>query len=250
MRMIISARTNSGSIMNIVGDFSNKESALNIAARFSKDLIDNTELRLTNKSEIVELEKWAKTKQMKTMPGGRIYSVWYVINNTPNYERLNSSGVKSVYNSIKLKYGINMDFFALIYDENQYVSTRHKKKSAVAVSKNKVGNKKEVDDIILKASNKMKTFPVLGEYAQDIALLFGIIRDYINGSYRQVPVGTIVGALACVIYFVSPIDVIPDFLPVVGQLDDVGVIIWAVKSLHDDLQEYKKWLEEDEGVEL
>ena len=63
MRMIISARTNSGSIMNIVGDFSNKESALNIAARFSKDLIDNTELRLTNKSEIVELEKWAKTKQ-------------------------------------------------------------------------------------------------------------------------------------------------------------------------------------------
>ena len=250
MRMIISVRLSNGTIMNVVGNFQNKDSALAMARQYSQDLFSNKELHITNKDEIVEIEKWAQDKQIKAQAGGRKYTVGYVINGNPGLEQINGSGVKSVYNSIKLRYGLNYEFFALIYEENQVISAKYKKKSAIAASKSKLRNKKEVDDIILKASNKMKTFPVLGEYAQDIALLLGIIRDYINGSYREIPVGTIVGALACVIYFVSPIDVVPDFLPVVGQLDDVGVIIWAVKLLHDDIQDYRKWLDEDEGVEI
>ena len=60
------------------------------------------------------------------------------------------------------------------------------------------------------------------------------------------PVGSIIAALAALIYFVSPIDAIPDFIPVVGYLDDVTVIAVALQFIHSDLEEYRKWKEAQE----
>ncbi len=34
------------------------------------------------------------------------------------------------------------------------------------------------------------------------------------------------------VYVISPIDLIPDFIPVLGQLDDIGVLVFAGKTIH------------------
>jgi uncharacterized membrane protein YkvA (DUF1232 family) len=44
-----------------------------------------------------------------------------------------------------------------------------------------------------------------------------------------------------IIYFVNPFDLIPDFIPVIGYLDDVAVIALAVASIHNDLDDFRAW---------
>jgi len=34
-------------------------------------------------------------------------------------------------------------------------------------------------------------------------------------------------AVFAMLYIISPLDLIPDFIPVIGWLDDLGVLVWA-----------------------
>ena len=50
----------------------------------------------------------------------------------------------------------------------------------------------------------------------------------------------IAGTLA---YMVLPIDVIPDFIPVVGWIDDAFVLGLAMTTLKDEIKKFKKFME-------
>ena len=45
-------------------------------------------------------------------------------------------------------------------------------------------------------------------------------------------------AIGALLYVISPIDAIPDILPVIGLVDDVSVVALAVASLRSDLKKY------------
>jgi uncharacterized membrane protein YkvA (DUF1232 family) len=49
--------------------------------------------------------------------------------------------------------------------------------------------------------------------------------------------------VAALIYFVMPIDSMPDFIPFAGFLDDIGVIGWTIKFLSDEIKNYYITLE-------
>ena len=38
-------------------------------------------------------------------------------------------------------------------------------------------------------------------------------------------------ALLAILYVISPLDLIPDFIPVIGWLDDLGVLVWAARQV-------------------
>lgn len=78
---------------------------------------------------------------------------------------------------------------------------------------------------------------------EDLQLMFGIVMDWIKGDYRDVPIGSIVAIIAAVLYFVSPIDLIPDFIPVAGFLDDIFVVGLVINQVRADLYKYKAWKE-------
>lgn len=75
----------------------------------------------------------------------------------------------------------------------------------------------------------------------DLRTMLAMLGDYRTGRYRDVPWKSIAAIAGAVIYFVSPIDVIPDFIPFVGYLDDAYVITLAVSLVRDDLQAYREW---------
>jgi len=81
----------------------------------------------------------------------------------------------------------------------------------------------------------------LGKFVADLKLLFAIIKDYYNGDYRQVPFWTIAAIVTALLYVLSPIDAIPDFIPVVGYLDDAAVVTVCLKMIKQDLFNYKEW---------
>lgn len=81
----------------------------------------------------------------------------------------------------------------------------------------------------------------ISEVLNDLKLLLWLVKDYISGAYREIPYGSIIAAVAGILYFVTPLDFIPDFIPGVGYIDDVFIIGFVIKKIHTDLQKYKEW---------
>jgi uncharacterized membrane protein YkvA (DUF1232 family) len=71
--------------------------------------------------------------------------------------------------------------------------------------------------------------------------LFSLIRDYWKGDYREVPKLTIGLVLFAVAYIISPIDLIPDVMLGVGQLDDLAVLAIAMKMINTEINRYLEW---------
>ena len=81
----------------------------------------------------------------------------------------------------------------------------------------------------------------IAEVFNDLKLLLLLVKDYITGTYRDIPYGSIIAAVAGILYFLSPIDFIPDFIPGIGLIDDVFVIGMVLKQIHSDLLKYEAW---------
>jgi len=81
----------------------------------------------------------------------------------------------------------------------------------------------------------------LGRFISDLKLMFSVIQDYISGEYREIPWWSIAAIVAALLYVLSPIDLIPDFIPVIGYIDDALVVAACLAMVEQDLQNYKDW---------
>ena len=68
-----------------------------------------------------------------------------------------------------------------------------------------------------------------------------LLRAYSTGAYRDIPSPSLIRILGAVIYFISPIDVIPDGILVLGIVDDAFVVGLALKDVKDDLDTFMEW---------
>lgn len=97
-----------------------------------------------------------------------------------------------------------------------------------------LNKQKEIED-------KFKTGGPLGRYIEDLKLLFAIVKDYVNGSYREIPWYSIAAIVAALLYVLTPIDLIPDVIPVIGLVDDAFVVAACLSMIENDLHKYKEW---------
>lgn len=81
-----------------------------------------------------------------------------------------------------------------------------------------------------------------------LTALIRLTRAYFDRRYTDVPWQTIVLAIAALVYFVSPIDLIPDFIPAAGYLDDAAVVSFVVASIKADLDNFLEW-EDDQKMQ-
>jgi uncharacterized membrane protein YkvA (DUF1232 family) len=65
-------------------------------------------------------------------------------------------------------------------------------------------------------------------------------RTGVVSIVRSVP-KALVSVVAGLMYFLSPVDAIPDFIPVFGMLDDIAVLAWVMKVLDDELSAFRLW---------
>ena len=75
----------------------------------------------------------------------------------------------------------------------------------------------------------------------DVPALLRLVRAYARGRYRRVPWKTITMAAGALLYFVAPVDLVPDFILGTGLLDDAAVVAFVIRSIRGDLEDFVVW---------
>ena len=91
------------------------------------------------------------------------------------------------------------------------------------------------------AKNSIIRLGFLARLFQDLKLLIPLIKDYWKGTYRDVSVKSIVIFIVALAYIISPIDLIPDYIIGLGQIDDAVILGLSLYFLEKDLRKYKEW---------
>ena len=107
------------------------------------------------------------------------------------------------------------------------------------------GSEEEIQGKLLDKEDKLKDIfskiDKLKPFWEKVQLLFSMIKDYKNGLYREIPFKTIASLAGALIYVLSPVDLIPDFIPGVGFIDDAALLALVFKSISSDLEKYRIW---------
>ena len=96
-------------------------------------------------------------------------------------------------------------------------------------------------DAYKKASEKNDVGTLAHEAWETLQTMFRLIKASVSGEYKGVPTSTLAAAVAVLIYFISPIDLIPDFIPVLGLLDDVALVAWFSTTLKHEMDRFQEW---------
>jgi uncharacterized membrane protein YkvA (DUF1232 family) len=121
----------------------------------------------------------------------------------------------------------------------QSAAFRRATSDAEAYARNPERLQKLVEDAVGKI-NILPRGPFADTWPYLMAMI-RVIRDYQRGEYRDMAAPKLLIIIAAIIYFVSPFDVIPDWIPVLGHIDDAFVVSLALKSVRADLDTYMAW---------
>lgn len=81
------------------------------------------------------------------------------------------------------------------------------------------------------------------EFIEYVKLFFYMLKDFVTRKYTEVPSGTIIAIVGTLLYILNPIDIIPDFIPLAGYLDDASIIATCIKAIKVDIDKYKEFKE-------
>jgi len=95
-------------------------------------------------------------------------------------------------------------------------------------------SKEEVDD-------KINNSGLLQKYSELAKVMYGMLKDYRKGVYTKVPWFTIATIAFSFLYILNPLDIIPDFVPGLGYIDDLGVLTFGLRFIESDLHNYLDW---------
>lgn len=100
-----------------------------------------------------------------------------------------------------------------------------------------LNNQAKMEQFLKRLEKKLKTIPLAGNKLACVPVMASLVRSYVKKDYTDIPIGSIIAIVSALIYFVSPIDIVPDSILVIGYFDDVAVrfkLVYEVSrvSLH------------------
>ena len=107
---------------------------------------------------------------------------------------------------------------------------------------NLIGNPEKLRALLRRASEKAREKRGLLEGVwSDLMALLRLLRAWVTGEYKGVTWQTMLLVTTAILYFVMPLDVIPDFLAGWGFLDDAAVIGYVVRAIRGELERFYEW---------
>ena len=105
-------------------------------------------------------------------------------------------------------------------------------------------SREDIGDTIGKEKNAerlAKKNGFLRQYWQDIKTSFALLKDWYMGNYTKIPFRMVASIAGAMLYLVSPLDVVPDWVPFGGLFDDALVLAAIFALSRRDLDEYETW---------
>lgn len=108
-----------------------------------------------------------------------------------------------------------------------------------------LGKKAKFIPLITKLTLKMKEVRwqeiKRADVKEKVYVVGRLLKAYATGSYREIPWKPLLLITAATIYFINPIDLIPDLLPVLGLTDDIGILISVYASVNAEIDKFLTW---------
>lgn len=129
-----------------------------------------------------------------------------------------------------------------------------KSKSFQAAIKKAIGiasDPEKISDLIGSVADKMSDMDEnkkrVSSFFDKIRTMLRMLRAYINGDYRQIPWKSLLMILGSLIYFMMPLDLIPDFIPITGFADDISIIFLVFGSINEDVENFLEFERSNRG---
>jgi uncharacterized membrane protein YkvA (DUF1232 family) len=101
-----------------------------------------------------------------------------------------------------------------------------------------------VKSLASRAGERMKRHRrALGPLREDLPALLRLAKAWARREYTALPWRAAVGIVAGLLYFVSPLDAVPDFLPFLGFIDDAAVLGFILRAMEKDVHAFREWEE-------
>lgn len=106
-------------------------------------------------------------------------------------------------------------------------------------------NEDKLERFLQRLEKKLKIIPIAGDKLAVVPVMASLLKNYAEKEYTDIPIGTIIAIISALMYFVSPIDFVPDSIPVLGYFDDAAVVAACWKLVQSDVDEYVEWRKEN-----
>ena len=97
---------------------------------------------------------------------------------------------------------------------------------------------KVLSDAAAKAENLCAQLPCVEEH---IRTMLDLSEDYISGQYDRISRESMTTIFAAIIYLMIPMDLMPDFIPPIGFIDDALIIGLVSGEQKQALLDYRDW---------
>ena len=118
-------------------------------------------------------------------------------------------------------------------DIDKIINTYQSKVNAADADPEKVAQEKD------KILDKIKNASALSGLFDNIRTAYDMVSDSVTGKYKGVAKSTLALLAGGLAYLALPLDLVPDFIPVAGWVDDAAVLAWIFKRCADEFQKYK-----------
>ena len=108
-----------------------------------------------------------------------------------------------------------------------------------------INEQSQVKELIWQVSQKLQNIngsnKQINELMDYVQLFVRMIKRSITGEYSAFSHKTLLSLVFGLLYFVTPMDVVPDFIPLLGFSDDLSIVYFIIKNFKSDIEAFKVW---------
>ncbi len=115
--------------------------------------------------------------------------------------------------------------------------------SGMSQAQELINDPSKINELLESVQEKVKDIPYVGEDIVNIPTMISMVKSYITKEYTEVSPKVITALVSAFLYLIKGKDLIPDSIPLLGQVDDAAVIAVAMKLIAPEIEAYKQWKE-------